>query len=412
MVHVAKEMQRQGMTLPLLIGGATTSAKHTAVKIAPSYPAGVVHVLDASRSVGVVEQLCNPESQPKLLEANRTLQTELVSSYQARQIKLVPYADACAKRFKTDWQTVRIDKPRKLGIQVLKNYPLNDLLSYIDWSPFFMAWELKGKYPKIFNDPHVGPQAKELFDNAHGLLLDMIAANKLQAHAVYGFWPAASMGDDVVLYTDESRSQELTRLHFLRQQWERQGQSDFRSLADYVAPVDSGREDYLGAFVVTTGHGADEYAAEFAKKFDDYNSIMVKALADRLAEAFAECLHARARLDWGYGVEEQLTNEELIEEKYRGIRPAPGYSACPDHTEKRTLFQLLDAEANTGVKLTESCAMWPAASVSGYYFGHPESRYFAVDRITREQVEAYAKRKGMAMIEAERWLAPNLGYDA
>ncbi len=226
------------------------------------------------------------------------------------------------------------------------------------------------------------------------------------------FWPAASSGDDVILYTDESRTKELTRFHFLRQQWERQGQTDFRSLADYIAPLDSGRHDYLGAFVVTTGHGADEFAAEYVKKFDDYNSIMVKALADRLAEAFAEYLHARARLDWGYGIEEQLTNDELIEEKYRGIRPAPGYSACPDHTEKRTLFKLLDAEANTGVKLTESCAMWPAASVSGYYFGHPESRYFAVDRVTRDQVEAYAKRKGMSVLEVERWLAPNLGYDS
>ncbi len=412
MVHVAKEMQRQGMSLPLLIGGATTSAKHTAVKIAPSYAPGVLHVLDASRSVGVVEQLCNPEMKPKLLTDNRQLQTELVASYQARQIKLVPYADACAKSFKTDWANVRIDKPSKLGLQVLKNFPLNDLLRYIDWSPFFMAWELKGKYPKIFKDEYVGKQAKELFDNAQALLMDMIASNALQAHAVYGFWPAASVGDDVILYTDDSRSKELTRLHFLRQQWERQGQTEFRSLADYIAPIDSGRQDYMGAFVVTTGHGADELADEYTKKLDDYNSIMVKALADRLAEAFAELLHARARMDWGFGLEEQLTNEDLIEEKYRGIRPAPGYSACPDHTEKRTLFKLLDAEANVGVKLTESCAMWPAASVSGYYFGHPESRYFAVDRVTREQVESYAKRKTMPIIEVERWLAPNLGYDS
>ena len=411
MVHVAKEMQRQGLTYPLLIGGATTSAKHTAVKIAPSYKNGVVHVLDASRSVGVVEQLCNPEAKPKLLEANRQLQTELVASYQTRQVKLLPYAEACARRFKTDWQTVRIDKPRQLGIQILKNFPLNDLVKYIDWSPFFMAWELKGKYPKILKDPNVGQQAQELFDNAHALLKDMIATGRLQANAVYGFWPAASDGDDVVLFTDESRSKELTRFHFLRQQWERQGQSDFRSLADYVAPLDSGREDYLGAFVVTTGHGADEYAMKFVKQLDDYNSIMVKALADRLAEAFAEYLHARARVDWGYGAEEQLSNDDLIEERYRGIRPAPGYSACPDHTEKRILFQLLDAEANTGVKLTDSCAMWPAASVSGFYFAHPESRYFAVDRVTKDQITNYAQRKGMSVAEVERWLAPNLGYE-
>ncbi|MGN6546706.1 MAG: methionine synthase [Aureliella sp.] len=411
MVHVAREMERQGMTTPLLIGGATTSAKHTAVRIAPAYKNGVVHVLDASRSVGVVEQLCNPEAKPGLLKSNRELQAELTASYQARQIKLVPYTTALEKRFKTDWQTVRIDKPRQLGIQVLKDFPLRDLLKFIDWSPYFQAWELRGKYPKIFEDPTVGPQAKELFDHAHALLLDMIDKKRLQANAVYGFWPAASVGDDVILFTDETRSEELTRFHFLRQQWERQGQKDFRSLADYIAPLDSGREDYMGAFVVTAGHGADEYAMEFVKKLDDYNSISVKALADRLAEAFAECLHARARVDWGYGNEEQLTNEDLIAEKYRGIRPAPGYPACPDHTEKRILFNLLNAEENTGVKLTDSCAMWPAASVSGFYFAHPQSRYFAVDRITKDQVESYAQRKGMPIAEVERWLAPNIGYE-
>ncbi|MFO1066573.1 MAG: methionine synthase [Pirellulales bacterium] len=411
MVHVAKEMQRLGFTTPLLIGGATTSAKHTAVKIAPQYNHAVVHVLDASRSVGVVEQLCNPTSRPALEASNRTLQTELVASYQARKQKLVPYAEAVERRFKTDWSTVRIDVPRKLGPQVLKDFSIETLMKYIDWSPFFMAWELRGKYPKIFSDEHVGPQAKELFDNAQAMLLDIIAGKKLRADAVYGLWPAASVGDDVVLFTDQSRTKELTRFHFLRQQWERQEQKDFRSLADYVAPLDSGRQDYLGAFVVTTGHGADELAAQFEKDHDDYNAIMVKAVADRLAEAFAEYLHERVRLDWGYGHEETLSNEELIAEKYRGIRPAPGYPACPDHTEKQTLFRLLNAEQEVGVKLTESCAMWPAASVSGFYFAHPDSRYFAVDRITRDQVEDYARRKGLSVREVERWLSPNLGYD-
>lgn len=412
MVYVAKEMQRLGMTIPLLIGGATTSAKHTAVKIAPGYENGVLHVLDASRSVGVVEQLCNPESKPSLLKSNQSLQAELVSSYHARQIKLAPYAEACARHFKTDWKSVRIDTPRQLGLQVLDDFPIVDLLKYIDWSPFFMAWELKGKYPQIFEDSYVGPQAKELFDNAQALLMEMIAARRLKAKAVYGFWPADSQGDDVILYADESRTDEVARFHFLRQQWERQGQSEFRSLADYIAPRESGRKDYLGAFVVTAGHGADEFARQFADNHDDYNSIMVKALADRLAEAFAEYLHARARLDWGYGIEEQLTSQELIAEKYRGIRPAPGYPACPDHTEKRTLFELLNAQTHTGVSLTESFAMWPAASVSGFYFGHPESRYFAVDRITKDQVENYAMRKHMPIREIERWLAPNLGYES
>lgn len=411
MTHVAKEMQRKGLKIPLLIGGATTSAKHTAVKIAPYYKEPVVHVLDASRSVGVVESLCSVENKPAFVSANEKIHVEMRASYEARQVKLVPYAEALSKRFATDWSTVRIDKPSFTGTRVLSNFSLEKIAKYIDWSPFFMAWELKGKYPKIFKDPYVGEQAKELFDNAQGLLLDMIAQNSIQANAVYGFWPAASDGDDVVLYTDESRKNELTRFHFLRQQWERKGQNDFRSLADYIAPIDSKRADYLGAFVVTTGHGADELAAQFESKHDDYNSIMVKAVADRLAEAFAEMLHEQARMDWGYGIEEKLSSEQLIEEEYRGIRPAPGYPACPDHTEKQILFKLLDAEAKTGVKLTESCAMWPAASVSGFYFAHPESRYFAVDRLTQDQVIDYARRKGASVREIERWLAPNIGYE-
>ena len=411
MTHVAREMQRTGMKIPLLIGGATTSAKHTAVKIAPHYQEPVVHVLDASRCVGVVESLCSKQSKPSYVENNRKLQEELRASYEARQIKLVPYAEALSKRFATDWSTVRIDKPSFIGPRVIKNYSLEKIAKYIDWSPFFMAWELRGKYPKIFQDDVVGTEAKKLFDDANKMLFDCITQGRLVANAIYGFWPAASDGDDVVLYTDESRSVEFRRFHFLRQQWERKGQTDFRSLADYIAPIGSGRQDYMGAFVVTAGQGADEIAKEFESKHDDYSSIMVKAIADRLAEAFAELMHEQARLDWGYGIEEQLTNDQLIEEEYRGIRPAPGYPACPDHTEKKILFEMLDVEKEIGVKLTESCAMWPAASVSGFYFGHPESRYFAVDRITKDQVDAYALRKGLSVREVERWLSPNLGYE-
>jgi len=411
MTHVAKEMQRRGIEIPLLIGGATTSAKHTAVKIAPHYKEPIVHVLDASRSVGVVDSLLNLELKPAFTVKNDELHKEMRASYEARQVKLVPYEQAFKKRFATDWSTIRIDKPQFTGTRVLENYSIAQIAKFIDWSPFFNAWELKGKYPKIFQDEYVGEQAKELFENAQDLLLDIISKKTLTAKAIYGFWPAASDGDDVVLYTDESREHELTRFHFLRQQWERKGQNDFRSLADYIAPIGSGRQDYLGTFVVTTGHGADELANEFEKAYDDYNSIMIKAIADRLAEAFAELLHKKARTEWGFGVDETLTNEQLIDEEYRGIRPAPGYPACPDHTEKEILFKLLDVEKNIGVKLTESFAMWPAAAVSGFYFAHPESRYFAVDRLTQDQVQDYARRKGKSVREIERWLAPNIGYE-
>ncbi len=275
-----------------------------------------------------------------------------------------------------------------------------------------MAWELKGKYPRILDDPQVGAEARKLFDDAQALLEQIVAQRSLRARGVYGFWPAAAEGDDIVLFTDDTRRQELARLFTLRQQWERKGQQEFHALADFIAPRDSGRGDYLGAFAVTAGDGADELAARFERDHDDYNAIMVKALADRLAEAFAEALHQQARQDWGYGRDERLTNDDLIEEKYRGIRPAPGYPACPDHTEKGTLFSLLNAEQTTGIRLTENYAMWPAAAVSGWYFAHPESRYFAVDRIARDQVQSYAARKGLSMAEVERWLAPNLGYDA
>ncbi|TWT82856.1 Methionine synthase [Planctomycetes bacterium CA13] len=411
MVHVAREMKRKKLDIPLLVGGATTSAKHTAVKIAPSYAGGVVHVLDASRSVGVVEKLLNKENKKAFLADNQKLQSQLAASYRDRKQTLVPYSEALEKRFATDWASVQIDQPAFTGVKVLKDFPLEEIRSFIDWSPFFMTWELKGKYPKIFEDKVVGSHAKELYDDANQLLDEIIAKQSLTANAVYGFWPAASDDDDIVLYTDESHSHELTRLYCLRQQWERKGQTDYRSLADYVAPVDSGRSDYIGGFVVTTGIGAEELANQYKAEHDDYRAIMVQAVADRLAEAFAELMHHRAREDWGFGKTEGLTAEEMIAEKYRGIRPAAGYPACPDHTEKRMIFQLLDAEKNTGVELTSSCAMTPGASVSGLYFGHPQSRYFAVDRVTKDQVKSYAKRKGESIKDIEKWLSPNLAYD-
>jgi 5-methyltetrahydrofolate--homocysteine methyltransferase len=412
MVHVAREMQRRGMTVPLLIGGATTSAKHTAVKIAPSYHEPVVHVLDASLSVPVVEDLLDIDKKPELIRQNTEAQDRDRQAFADRQQKsLVPYADALARRLPTDWTSVRIDKPAFLGRRTIDPQPLAELVPYIDWSPFFQTWELRGKYPQIFDDRKVGTEARKLYADAQRLLAQIVAEKKLTARGVYGFWPANSDADDVILYSDEKRTKEVARFPMLRQQWERKGQSEFRSLADYVAPRDSGRIDYVGAFAVTAGIGCDELAAHFERQNDDYNSIMSKALADRLAEAFAEFLHRRARLDWGYGQEEKLSPEELIGEHYRGIRPAFGYPACPDHTEKRTLFDLLQAEQATGIRLTETFAMWPAASVSGLYFGHPESRYFSVDRITRDQVESYAARKKMPIDEIERWLGPNLGYE-
>ncbi|MCI0680694.1 MAG: methionine synthase [Gemmataceae bacterium] len=434
MVHVAKEMERQGFTLPLLIGGATTSAKHTAVKIAPAYKEMVIHVKDASRCVGVVDRLMRKESKAELDRVNRAEQERDRESFRKRrERKLVPYADALARRLQMDWTVgqgsapVRpgqgsvvvqpgqerspVLRPAFLGVRVLKDVPLESLVPYIDWSPFFMAWELKGKYPQIFTDPHVGTEARELFDKANELLRTLTARKQIQARGVYGFFPANSDGDDIVVWTDESRTVEGCRFPMLRQQWEREGQKDFRSLADYLAPKDSGVGDYLGAFALSAGFGVHELVNQFKKEHDDYNAIMVEALADRLAEAFAEMLHEKARRDWGYGLTESFSKEDLIEEKYAGIRPAAGYPSWPDHSEKKTLWQLLDVEKEIGMTLTESYAMWPAASVSGLYFAHPEARYFAVDLITRDQVEDYAHRKAMPVAEVERWLAANLGYE-
>ena len=410
MVHVAREMKRTGERRPLLIGGATTSAKHTAVRIAPCYDQSVVHVLDASRSVGVVGNLISDENRPRFETENRQLQEQLVASHAKRQsATLLPLAKAREKRFTCDWKTIDIPRPEFTGVRVLENFPLVELRDSIDWSPFFLTWELKGKYPKILGDDRVGCEAQKLFDDAQVLLDRVIQEKLLQARGVYGFWPAASDGDDIILFSNQSRSEERCRLHGLRQQWRRKGQAVHFCLADFVAPKNSDREDHLGAFAVTAGIGCDELTAQFEAEHDDYNSILIKALADRLAEAFAEVLHARVRREWGFG--DQLTNEELIAEKYRGIRPAPGYPAQPDHTEKRTLFDLLAVEEQTGIKLTEHFAMHPAASVAGLYFAHPEARYFAVDRLARDQVEDYARRKGTSIAEVERWLSSNLGYE-
>ncbi|MFN0053196.1 MAG: methionine synthase [Planctomycetales bacterium] len=412
MVHVAREMQREGFAIPLLIGGATTSGKHTAVRIAQAYQHPVVHVLDASQAVGVVDSLIDPQQKPAFDARNRQAQERDRQSFADRQQKsLVPYAEARRRKFATDWNAIPIDTPAFLGLRVLNDFPLEKIVPYIDWSPFFQTWELRGKYPAILRDQTVGGEATKLFADARQLLDEIVQKRWLRANGVYGFWPANSTGDDIVVYAPDATGAEQTRFHTLRQQWERVGTNDFYALADFIAPRESGRTDYLGAFAVTTGLGIEPVLERFHKDHDDYSSIMVKALADRLAEAFAEYLHAQARRDWGYGRAEELSTDDLIDEKYRGIRPAPGYPACPDHTEKRILFDLLQAEKNTGITLTESFAMYPAASVSGLFFAHPQARYFAIDRLTRDQVEDYAARKGMPLSEVERWLSPNLGYE-
>jgi 5-methyltetrahydrofolate--homocysteine methyltransferase len=413
MVHLAQEMERLDFELPLLIGGATTSRAHTAVKIAPHYHGPTVHVLDASRAVGVVSSLIsdklyagfvgkNSDDQQRLREdyANRTADKRLISIDEARE-----------RRRPIDWATTRIDVPEFIGRRVIRTQTLEEIVPYIDWSPFFHTWELRGRFPRIFDDPEVGEQARQLYEDAQKLLQDIVKGKLFTARGVYGFWPANSVVDDIELYTDESRREVLTTFHTLRQQIAKPADQFNHSLADYIAPRDSGRPDYLGGFAVTTGHGADELAKQFEADHDDYNSIMAKALADRLAEAFAEMLHERARREWGYGKEERLEKEDLIREEYRGIRPASGYPACPDHTEKRLLFDLLGAEESAGIQLTESFAMWPGASVSGLYFGHPDSKYFGVGKIGKDQVEDYHRRKGMALEEIERWLGPNLNYE-
>jgi 5-methyltetrahydrofolate--homocysteine methyltransferase len=410
MVFVAKEMERRGFTVPLLIGGATTSAQHTAVKIAPQYGQSTVHVLDASRAVGVVASLLDLKQRETFDRANRDEHERLrVVFGRRRENPLVPYDTALAGRLKIEWRPADVAVPSLIGCRLVDDVSLGVIASYIDWTFLFVAWELKGKFPQILEHPKYGEAARELYANAKKLLQHIIDERLLTAKGVYGFWPANSDGDDIILYTDDTRQQELTRFHMLRQQEAHDDTRPYLSLADFIAPVENGLADYLGGFAVTAGLGADVLVRRFEQDHDDYNAIMVKALADRLAEAFAEYLHQRVRREWGYGKSEDLSLEELIAEQYRGIRPALGYPACPDHSEKYTLFTVLEAAA-AGMHLTESAAMMPAATVSGLYFAHPQARYFSVGRVDRDQVRSYAKRKGMTLAAVEKWLAPNLGY--
>ena len=416
MVTVAREMDRQEFDIPLLIGGATTSVAHTAVRIEPEYSHGVIHVKDASRAVTVMSDLIAEESRALLIEETRkryaNVRVDRASRSERR--RLLSIEEARARRERFDWATTVAPAPTFTGSRVFDDYPIQDLLHRIDWTPFFLTWELRGTYPSILEHPRYGKEARTLFEDAKRLLTKMIEQRALTASAVVGFFPANSVGDDVELYADEGRSRVMEELHFLRQQLDKRHQraslpKESFCLADFVAPTESGVEDHVGAFVATSGLGADEYAAALEAAHDDYGSIMVKALADRLAEALAERMHERVRKEfWGYGRDEDLDNESLIKEKYRGVRPAPGYPACPDHTEKATIWRLLDAERSIGARLTENFAMWPAATVSGFYFSHPNSHYFGVGRIGRDQVEDYARRKRMTVEEVERWLGPNL----
>ena len=409
MVSVAKEMTRQNFKVPLLIGGATTSHPHASVKIAPQYQPGVVHVLDASRVVNVVSALMSPEQKPGFLKEVEQKQATARADFEARRVqrKLLTLSEARARRQQYDWASIDIPKPELIGARAYNDVPLQDLVPFIDWGPFFNAWELFGAFPKILEDEKVGTEAKKLYADAQALLARIIKEKRFKANAVIGFWPANSVGDTVELYADESRSKVVSRFHMLRQQAEKQPGQFNLSLADFIAPKDSGRIDYFGGFAVTAGLGVEEFAQSFRKAHDDYSAIMVQALGDRLAEAFAEYMHKQARVLSGFGAREDLTNEQLIREEYRGIRPAPGYPACPEHTEKGTLFALLGAQAS-GITLTESFAMNPASSVSGFYLNHPDAKYFGLGKIGRDQVEDYAVRKGWSYDEAAKWLGPSL----
>ncbi len=416
MVHVAKELQREGFDIPLMIGGATTSKAHTAVKIAPQYENDlVVYVTDASRSVSVATSLLS-DSKKEQFVADTRAEYEKVRErrkHRSAQKKTLTYTAACNNAFQTDWNNYTPPAPTFTGIKVFDDYPLEELIPYIDWTPFFITWDLTGKYPKIFDDALVGETAQNLFDDAQKVLKDLVANKRIKARAVIGFWPAQRTApDEVSVYTDAECQTRLTTLNHLRQQSEKPDGSANMSLADFIAPAESGKTDYIGGFAVTAGIGAEMLAKEHEENHDDYNSIMVKALADRLAEAFAERMHERVRKEfWGYAADESFDNDALIKEKYRGIRPAPGYPACPDHTEKAELFELLQASDNAGMTLTEHFAMTPAASVSGFYYAHPESKYFSVGKINKDQVENYAQRKNMSVSEAEKWLSPVLSYD-
>ncbi|WP_263378235.1 methionine synthase [Granulicella paludicola] len=411
MVHVAREMERQGFKLPLLIGGATTSRAHTAVKIAPHYSEPVIHVLDASRAVPVTTSLLSEDGKDAFVAEYRAEYDAVRKAHTAPKQSAVSLEAARARRTPITWRAEDVPTPEFTGIRVLDNFPLETLREFIDWSPFFHTWGLKGIYPRILEDERQGAEAKKIFADGNALL-DVIIENKLiTARGVYGFFPANAVGDDVELYTDETRTKVLTKFHFLRQQANREGAEPCRSLVDFIAPKETGLADHLGAFAVTSGIHLKELCEQYKADNDDYNAIMAEALADRLAEAFAECLHKKVRDEWGYGRSEGLSPAELIQEGYRGIRPAAGYPACPDHTEKGILWNLLDVHANTGMIITESFAMWPGSSVSGLYFAHPESRYFSLGKIDRDQVVDYHERKGMSVEEVERWLGQNLNYD-
>ncbi len=414
MIHVASELEREGFATPLLIGGATTSKTHTAVKIDHCYSAPTIHVLDASRSVGVVSRLLNDAQRAEFAAEVRAEYVQVREQHAARGKKrqLLRLEQARSRAFHTSWKEYVPPEPRKPGVHVIEDQSLAGLVPYIDWTPFFHAWELAGRYPKILSDPVIGTQARDLYHDALAVLDSLIAADGLGARGVFGLLPAAALGDDIGVFDMEDRSGLVARIPGLRQQF---GKADGRpnlALADFVAPADSGRGDWIGAFVVTTGHGLEEICASFESDHDDYQAILARSLADRLAEAFAECLHQRVRQEfWGYAADEEMDNEGLVREEYRGIRPAPGYPACPDHSVKRILFDLLDAQRATGVCLTENYAMNPAASVAGWYLSHPASSYFGVGRVGRDQVEDYASRSGISIQEAERWLGPSLGYD-
>ena len=411
MVHVAREMERQGFTVPLLVGGATTSRAHTAIKIAPHYSQPVVHVLDASRAVPVTTSLLSDDGKAAFVTQHRAEYEALRKAHANPKVRGIAIETARSRRTPIEWRAEDIATPAFTGVRVLDNFPLATLREYIDWSPFFHTWGLKGIYPRILDDARQGDEARKIFHDGKLLLERIINENLLTARGVYGFFPANTVGEDIALYTDQTRSEVREHLYCLRQQANREGSEPCRSLADFIAPRETGLPDSIGAFAVTTGIGLKELTSGFRAQNDDYNAIMAEALADRLAEAFAECLHKQARDIWGYGCTENLTPAQMVEEKYRGIRPAPGYPACPDHTEKGTIWRLLNVQENTGITLTESFAMWPGSSISGIYFAHPQSRYFALGKIERDQVTGYQQRKGMSLADVERWLGPNLNYD-
>ena len=411
MVHVAREMERQNFKVPLLVGGATTSRAHTAIKIAPHYSQPVVHVLDASRAVPVTTSLLSDDGKEAFVAQHRAEYEAVRKAFSAPKQKLVELETARNRRTPIVWKAEDLPKPAFTGVRTLENFPLARLREFIDWSPFFHTWGLKGIYPRILDDAAQGAEARKVLADGQALLETIIEKNLLQANGVYGFFSACAMGDDVEFFSDENQQAPLGRFHFLRQQAGREGSEPCRSLADFIAPREAGLTDHIGAFAVTAGIGLKELGDGFRAKHDDYNAIMSEAIADRLAEAFAECLHKQVRDEWGYGCAEKLSAADLIQGKYRGIRPAPGYPACPDHTEKGTIWRALDVQARTGILITESFAMWPGSSVSGIYFAHPDSRYFSLGKIGRDQVIDYSERKAMSVAEVERWLGPNLNYD-